>query len=258
MRAFLATLVTCLAVSPLHAQRVDSLVAQGDSLWEALAPDRALEAYRRAVQLDSRRASAWWKFARAQVDVAKQLGDDRRSERDSLYGVARAYAQSALNLGAADADAHFVMALVLGQQSRTRGGRERVQYARDIYDATARALALQPDHPGALHILGAWHAEVRRLSGLTRFFAKTLFGAGFLDRAEWDSAAVYLERSVRLEPSYVHHHLELAEIYLDLKRPDDAMRELRAVLALSPTSDVLDLQHRARANELLEGLTTRR
>lgn len=250
--------VACLSIiSPLQGQTVDALIAEGDSLWDALQPAASIVPYKTALQQDQQRAEAWWKYARSQVAIAKQLDDDDRETRDSIYGVARAYAQSALNLDADDAEAHFVLALVLGQQSRTRGGRERIKFAAEIYDAAAMALALNPDHDGALHVMGAWHAEVRRLSGLTRFFAKTLFGAGFLDRASWDSAATLLERAVEIKPSYIFHRLELARIYVDIDRPADALRQLEAIEPLAPTGDVLDPRHKEEAAELYSELRSR-
>ena len=251
----LAAAALALAASAAHGQTVAELIVEGDVLWAALQPDVALGPYTMALHADQQRAEIWWKIARAQVDVAKQLvAKVDRDRRDSIFGVARAYAQSALNLDRADADAHFVLALVLGQQSRTRGGRKRVEFAREIYDAAAKALELQPNHAGAVHVLGAWHAEVRRLSGLTRFFAKTLFGAGFLGRASWDSAVVHLERAVDLEPSYIFHRLELAQIYADVNRVEDALAQLTAIAPLPPTGDVLDPQHKIDAARLRDEL----
>ena len=245
-------------ISPAYGQTVDDLIAEGDSLWEALQPAAAIAPYAVAIQRDQQRAEAWWKYARSQVDVAKQLvGDDDREVRDSIYGVAHAYAQSALNFDADDADAHFVLALVLGEQSRTRGGRERIQFAAEIYDEATTALALNPEHDGAMHILGAWHAEVRRLSGLTRFFAKALFGGGFLGQANWDSATVHLERAVAIKPSYIFHRLELALIYVDTDRLGDALRQLEAIVPLAPTGDVLDPRHKAEAAQLEAELRSR-
>ena len=185
------------------------------------------------------------------------MDDDDQEVRDSIYGIARAYAQSALNFDVDDADAHFVLALVLGEQSRTRGGRERVQFAAEIYDEATKALALNPEHDGAMHILGAWHAEVRRLSGLTRFFAKTLFGGGFLDRANWDSATTHLERAVAIKPSYIFHRLELARIYVDIDRPEEALGQLEAIVPLAPIGDVLDPRHKAEAAKLEAELRSR-
>ena len=141
----------------------------------------------------------------------------------------------------------------MGQRARTKGGRERVRYGRDIYNAAARALALNPTHDGAHHVLGAWHAEVRRLSGVTRFVAQTFMGGGYMDRASWDSAIVHLEAAVRGRPNYLFHHLELAEIYVDANRPGDAIAQLELIPSL-PDTDVLDARYREEAAALLERL----
>jgi hypothetical protein len=195
-----------------------------------------------------------WRLARAQVDLAKTIRgehDYTKAVRDSVYSVARAYAERAVAADSSDAEGHFVVSLALGELSRTRSGKERVKFAKMIYDEAARALALNPDHDGAQHVLGAWHAEVKRLSGVTRFFAKMLFGAGFMDRASWDSATVHLERAVAVKPDYIHHHLELAEVYVDLKRYADARPQL-AVIPTLRDQDVLDGDHRAEAAALLQ------
>jgi hypothetical protein len=112
-------------------------------------------------------------------------------------------------------------------------------------------VALDSTHDGAHHILGAWHAEVKRLSGLTKFFAKTLYGAGFMDRANWDAAVAHLTRAVALRPDYVFHRLELAEIYVDLEQYTRA-RELLASIPPLPQSDPFDAQYQRDAAALME------
>ena len=91
-----------------------------------------------------------------------------------------------------------------------------------------------------------------RLPGVTKFFAKTFFGAGFLDRASWDSSVVHLERAVELKPDYLFHRLELAQTYLDVDRVADARRQLEEVLRLPPASDVSDPQYQDEARALLQ------
>lgn len=233
-------------------------IAEGDSLLDVLDPAGALEAYRSAY-LAEQSYAAMWKFANAQVEVAKQLRDDGQRElRDSLYTVARLYAEAAVRADSLDAEGHFVVSLALGQLSRTRGGKERVRFAEIIFNEATRAIELDPEHDGAHHVLGAWHAEVKRLSGISKFFAKTLFGAAFLDQATWEAAVHHLERSVALRPEYLFHRLELAEVYLDLDRPKDARPQLEAVLSLPPTSDVLDPTHQEAARLLLADLPAAR
>lgn len=236
------------------AQSVSELVAAGDATHPYLHPDSALVFYRRALALDSNSYEALWRTSRAIVDIAKQIQENDgapRARRDSLYDQAKVYADRAIKADSMGAEGHFVLALTLGRQSRTKGGKDKVKFAKVIYDEAALAIKLGPTHDGAHHILGAWHAEVRRLSGASRFFAKMLFGGGFLGRASWDSAIAHLETAVKENPSYIYHRLELAEVYLDRDRPADARAQLEAIAGLAD-GDVLDPQHRRRAAELLE------
>ena len=245
-----------IAAPAAWAQSTTGLIAQGDSVNPLLHPDKALVYYQRALAHDSTSYPALWRVARAEVDIAKQIESKdgaSRARRDSLYLLARGIAERAVRADSGDADGHFVLALALGRLARTRGGRERVKFGRTVYDEAAAALRLRPDHDGAHHILGAWHAEVERLSGTTRFFARMLFGASFLGRASWDSATAHLTRAVELDPRYIYHRLELAEVYLELDREAEARVQLEAVAGL-PDGDVLDPEYRRRAGQLLEGI----
>jgi len=235
------------------AQEPDPRIVRMDSLYDAVQPKAILTEAKAVLAVEPSNYGALWRAARAQVDIAKQIKGDHeytRKVRDSVYAVAEDYARRAIAADSTDAEGHFILSVALGELSRTRGGKERVSFARVIYDEAARALAINPDHDGAHHVLGAWHAEIMRLSGITKFFAKTLLGAGFMDRASWDSAAVHLERAVALDPTYIHHRLELAQIYVDMKRWGEAEAQLRAIPDL-PTRDVLDDDHRAAAVALL-------
>ncbi len=259
MRSLIVTTIAaCITAGSAAAQTYADHLARGDSLMDALKPAEALEAFRQALWIDSTRVEAMWKFAQAQIDVAKQLEDERyESERDSLYQEAWSWARRATEADSLSAEAWFQQSVALGRLSRTKGGEERVRFAREIYNAAAKAIELDPAHDGAYHVLGAWHAEIQRLSGVTKFFARALFGADFMNRASWDSAVVHLERSVELKPSYLYHHLELAEIYVDLERYAEAREQLEALLALPPTSDVQDPEYLEEAAELLEEIRDR-
>lgn len=257
-RAWLLAFV--LAAAPGGAQSVTDHILAGDSAHTALQPDVALGHYQAAIALDSTSYEALWKAARSIADVAKQIqgeADSLVALRDSLYTVGREYAEHAVAANAEAADGHYALAMVLGRLSRTKGSKERVRFAKTIYDEAARALEIDSTHDGAHHVLGAWHAEVRRLSGVQRFFAKLLFGAGFMGQATWDAAVAHLERAVELKPDHVYHRLELAEVYADVRRYTDARRILESIPDL-PIADVLDPQYKQEAAALLEEIRDRR
>src|SRR2546421_9412737 len=215
-------------------------IALGDSAG-LMHPDVALRHYQAALAIDSLSYEANWKAARAIADVAKQIqgnADSLKLRRDSLYAVGRIYAERAIRADSTKADGHYALAMVLGRLSRTKGSKERVKYAKIIYDEAARAVQINPDHNFAHHVLGAWNAEVKRLSGFQRFFAKALFGGGFLSKANWDDAVAHLERAVAIRPDWIYHRLELAQIYTDVGAYTKARAQLMAIPAL-PTQDAL-------------------
>ena len=230
-------------------------IAAGDSAGP-LHPDVALRHYEAALAADSLSYEANWKAAQATADVAKQIQanvDSLKKRRDSLYLVGRTYAERAIRADSMQADGHYVLAMVLGRLSRTKSSKERVRYAKVIYDEAERAVAINPEHDNAHHVLGAWNAEVKRLSGIQRFFAKTLFGGGFMSKANWPDAVSHLERAVAINPQHIYHRLELAEVFVDLGQYSKAREQLQVIPTL-PNYDVLDAQNKEDAAALLEDI----
>jgi len=86
------------------------------------------------------------------------------------------------------ADGHFHVARALGRQALSVGSKARIQYAKAVRAEALEALAIDPRHPGALHVMGVWNAEIMRLSSLQRFIARNLLGGGILGSASWQEA----------------------------------------------------------------------
>ena len=230
-------------------------IAAGDSAGQ-MHPDVALRHYQAAIAVDSVSYEANWKAAQAIADVAKQIqgnADSLKNRRDSLYSLGRTYAERALRADSTQADGHYVLAMVLGRLSRTKSSKERVRYAKVIYDEAMRAVQINPEHDNAHHVLGAWNAEVKRLSGLQRFFAKTLFGGGFMSKANWPDAVSHLERAVAINPQHIYHRLELAEVFVDLGQYSKAREQLNVIPTLT-NFDVLDARNKEDAAALLDDI----
>jgi regulator of microtubule dynamics protein 3 len=239
----------------LIAQSPAGHISAGDSVG-LMHPDVQLRHYQAALAQDSGDYEANWRAAQAIANVAKQIqgnADSLKNRRDSLYAVGRVYAERAVRADSMGADGHYALAMVLGRLSLTKSSKERVRYAKIIWDEATRAVTLDPNHDNAHHVLGAWNAEVKRLSGLQRFFAKTLFGGGFMGKANWDDAVRHLQRAVELKPQHVFHRLELAEVYVDLGQYSKAREQLLVIPTL-PNLDVQDEEFKTEAAALLEDI----
>jgi len=255
-----ASLLAALALPTLLAGQAPLKAAEhialGDSTHAALAPARALQHYRAALAADSTNYQALWKAGRELVDIAKQIegkDDSSKQVRDSLYTQARAYGEAAVRVNPNGADGHFTVGQALGRLSRTKGGKERVRFARIIYDEGMKAIELDSTHDGAYHLVGAWHAEVKRLSWIERKAAAILFGGGFLSKGNWEDAQSYLERAVALNPRNVFHRLELGEVYVEVGKYSKAREQLSALDTL-PIGDVLDHEYKKEAKQVLEDI----
>jgi tetratricopeptide (TPR) repeat protein len=236
------------------AATVAELLAQADKESVALRASAALPLYERALTLDPKSLPALIGATREAVD----LGEFERAEsvRTPLYARATQYGRRAVALAPDNADAHFHLARAIGRTALALGPRDKVKYAIEVRDEALKAVALAPTHPGALHVLGVWNAEVLRLNALERGFAKAFLGGKVLGSANWPDAARYLERAVAVEPTRLVHRLDLARIYRDMGRTDDARAAYEAALRC-PLQDANDARYRDDAANELKRLNRR-
>ena len=246
------------AAAPLGAQTVAEHVSAGVAARDARNPAGALTHFQAALAQDSMNYQANWEAALALIDLGKATPDEVKSPaRDSLYALAEVYARRAVAANPSDAEGHFALANAIGRASLTKSKKERVQRAAEIRSEALRAIQLNPRHDGAYHVLGRWNAEIMRLSGATRFFAKNFLGGDVFNQASWEGAVSNMEKAVELNPRRIYHRLDLAEVYVDRGRFSDARTQLQRVEAL-PVSDPLDPTYKQQAAELLRKIANRK
>lgn len=257
LATWLAAFPTAIAFTPsgLASQAsdvaTDATVARGDELHRRLRPLEALESYQTVLRRDSAHVGALWRAAREAVNLGMLTGD--AGAREEWFESAEAYGRRAVEADSTSDDAWVWLAIALGRRALGEGPRTKVRLSNEIREAASRALALNPEAAAAHHVLGEWHAEIRRLNGLTRFAARTLLGADTFDEASWDDAERHLTRAVELEPEGLIHRLALARLLLDRDRPDEARAELQEVLD-RPAVEPTDARHKQEAQDLLRTL----
>ena len=204
---------------------------------------------------DTAAAGTAWRSAIALNDEALPLTSRSvRPRRDSLLAQAQREARRAVTLAPENPNARFALGLVLGNTALTKSTRERVKMAAEIRSTALRAVALDSTHDGAHHLLGRWHYEIMRLSGLERFIAKKILGGGVFGLASWGEARRELELAVSLDPTRIYHRLDFARILAARKETVLAQAQLRRVAEL-PDRVAADSTYRREARELLAKLT---
>jgi FimV-like protein len=233
------------------AQSPAQHIAIGDSLYAAFKPDDALPHYEAAIGADSSNYEALWKAARSEIDLAESEKDEGRRNRFSQAG--ETLARRAIKVNPQDAEAHFHLARALGRRALSVGVRDRVKFATDVRSEALEALRLNPNHPGALHVMGVWNAEVMRLNGFERFFAKNVLGGRVFSEASWDKAVSFMERSVEADPDRIVHHLDLGKIYADIGDKAKARTQFELVVR-GRRIDYSDPAYKREAQALLDKL----
>jgi glycosyltransferase 2 family protein len=152
-----------------------------------------------------------------------------------------------------DPEAHYVYAAALGQRLELAGTREKIRMGAGSRSAAEAALALDPDHAGAHHVLGRINAATMRMSFVARFVARRLLGAKALDGASWEQAERHFARARDLEPGNPRHSMELGVLYADTGRPAEALEALKQAIA-APRTDVSDSLAIDRAIQVMASL----
>jgi tetratricopeptide (TPR) repeat protein len=237
-----------LAASVAGAQTAANHISLGDKEYVAMNASAALKHYEAAIAEDPKNYEALWKASRSAVDLGSF---DRNDETRGLYFKnAELYARRAVEANPGDAEGHFNLARALGKNALTQGPKARIKYAGDVRAQALECLKINPKHPGCLHVMGMWNAEVMRLNGFTRMLAKNFLGGKVFSSASWPEAKRYMEESVANEPNRIVHRVDLGGVYRDMGDKAKAKAEYEAVMKL-PNRDYNDRYYKGEADAAL-------
>lgn len=214
--------------SVLQAQNsgIDSLAQRAESLFEDHREEEALELYRRILEKEPDNFDALWRTSFLYSRIGNRLDSEERQRDYFNRGIE--LAERALEVDSAHTQSHFVMAVAMGRKALISGARDRVAASRDIRKYAEQALELDPENAGAWHLLGVWHLRVANLSWFERAAANTLFGG--IPDASNEEAAEHIEKAIDLNDRYILYWYDLARVYRELGRDEDATEACRTAL----------------------------
>lgn len=228
----------------------ETAVARGDRLMAEFRTEAAVDAYRAGLATNPDDPELLWKTARALSNLADETpgegGDEARMEE------AVELSRRAVREGAGISRAHTTLAASLGKLALFRGGKQKVELAREVGREARRAAELDPRDFAPFTVLGVLERELATLNPLLRGFAGALFGG--VPDASLERSAALLQRATRLGPGFVAPHLELARTYGEMDRKAEARAELEKALGVE-AREQLDRVLQERARELLRDLS---
>jgi len=215
-------------LAALKAQSEADLLEQAMRQEEQLNEAAAFETLRQVLRINPSNYQALWKAS----ELCSRLGKRQPATRQQqeYYQLGRAYALRAIQTRPQGADGYYTLAVAMGRMAMTQSGRERVQTVKEIRSNIEKALAFQPGHGRAWHVLGKWHYEVSNLGMFEKAALKLIYG-GLPASSLRESIKAY-EKARTLEPGFALNFLELAKAYHRDEQEEKALELLRHLLRL--------------------------
>lgn len=243
---------TIAALTPNDSAFVGVMHA-GDAAFIAFDNKTARDAYGRAVAMDSSNYEALWKLARAYVDIGQASKGDEQKQN---YFIGEKLARRCVALHPDSAEGHFYLAVAVGRVALMVGGKKKIALSKEVKREAEAALAIKPDHDGAMHTLGRWHYELANLSWVLKAAAKIIYG-GVPSGASNEQAKTWFEKAIAIKADAPVHHLWLGESLIKLEDYANARQHLTTCIALK---DMFwdDPDNKAQAKKRLEAIKGKR
>jgi len=226
----------------VHSDSGNIYIEQGEQYRKNNQTSAERDAFLQAHKLEPNNAEILWKLARVYVDLAN-VEKDKNKKKD-LYKQAEIYAKKGIQCAPKNSMCYTYDGIAVGKVALGEGSKEKVRLSAKVKESVEKAIELNPKNDTAYHLLGRWHRNVANLSGVSKAFAKILYGG--LPSASNQSATENLEKAIELAPKFINHHLELAITYQTMKKWNLALKSLDTVDQL-PATAKLDNEYKQKA-----------
>ncbi|GMV08240.1 MAG: hypothetical protein AMXMBFR53_45150 [Gemmatimonadota bacterium] len=223
--------------APAAAQEVAPPAASPDLVIPDVAATHALSLYRRV-----------------EAEVHAALLAEGGEAREAHLAAAEQVARHLVEADPADADAQYWLAVALGIRTEHSGPFQKLTTGREVFFTAARVLELDSLHAGGHEMMGRLHAAVMRLPWVVRKLALSLGMGQALGEASWRRAEDHYARARDLDAGAIAPRLELAKLYVQQEREEEA-RPVLVETARLPARSEVDRRMLAEAREILAGLS---
>lgn len=227
----------------------NAVLDAADQAFRSLHYEEADSLYSAMLQSGKETADLYWKLARLNISIAESYEPSDTARRMPYYAKAVEYAQKSVQLDGNNASAHTWLAAALALKADKIGSKEKVRRAAEIKKELDKALELNPHDDVAWSMLGSYNYQVSKIGWFSRMVGNTFIGGmpeGNRLEAEKD-----FKKAITLNPRVIRHYHELALIYID----EDKKQEALNILRVAVTKPVLMKSDLRRLNEIRRLIT---
>jgi tetratricopeptide (TPR) repeat protein len=218
----------------------------GDDAFARMDYAAAIASYDSLARARTDDPNVQWRLARAYVFI----GDvSRGEEKKQAYLTAERYAREAMRIDSTLAESNTWLAAALGNTAMYEGSKKKVALANEIKRLLLRSISLDPSDDIAYSILGTFYLALGNVSWLEKTLANLLLGS--LPDGGYADAEAALLKAIELAPTVIRHRFELAKVYEEMDREEDARREYE-FCAANPIQMASDRKRVELAQEWLE------
>ena len=222
------------------APDLHALLAEGDRMYDTRDEpghaDRAIDLYKKVLEIDPKNEEALWKLSRS----SRWRGDTASSSEEKLahYKEGETWAKRAIESNPQSIGGHLMLGIAYGRIGETQGVLKSLSLISPIKSEMNAVLERDPANDVAHHVLGVLYRKVPGLMG------------GSIKKSIEE-----LQASIQSNPAGTTHYLDLAKSYLEEDRKEEAKASLEKLLAIDHPSDrVQSKRDRAEAQTLLAEL----
>ena len=239
-----------LLVSVLLVTTGDDLKTKAADYFDRGYEEKALDLYKKVLEDNKDDADVLWRSAMLYTRVGDRLEDS--DQKQEYFDTATELIEQAKFIDRNNADVYFTQAVILGRKSENASTEDALAKAKEIRSYSKKALEIDPDHEGALHVLGLWHKRMANLSFAERSIVNTLYGC-VPEGASNEKAEEYLYKAANQASEMILYQLDLAKFYSNNGKAEEA-REILRKIGNMDTRFKDDPRHKEEAQELLASL----
>ncbi len=223
-------------------------IASGDEAFFKIDYPAAVTVYESALQSNPDNAEILWRLARVYVCMGEVAIEEDQSQ---LLQAAVKYARLGILHDSTKAEAHTWLAGALGYLALNAETGEQVRLSNEVKNEVDWALSLDPRSDAAYSIKGSLYRAMGNLSWFKRQIALVLFGE--IPDGGFEESETALKKAIEIAPDVMRHQYELAVLYLDWGRNEEARKILEHASTL-PIRTAIDRPRLAKIQKFLSDL----